>query len=230
MFYPISVWVGWVEFLFGQKPLFILLSCWHVIILISRPSLTSWEIARVFTQTVLWCMFWKTQHSNLKTSKNTTKNRSESCFRISTWSRQTTCKSSPMESLLPAQNTGHLCKVPNFQNPDLFSIHIPRLANKQLNQRNYYVLFNASWRILFLPTFYFYNVICINRHDVCIINIKELWKSYLDIYLFSIGMMSIMSDCWWTHFPGWQYQSRLGQLESPNDRWKNDRRMQVEVA
>ena len=151
--------VGWVEFLFGQKPLFILLSCWHVIILISRPSLTSWEIARVFTQTVLWCMFWKTQHSNLKTSKNTTKNRSESCFRISTWSRQTTCKSSPMESLLPAQNTGHLCKVPNFQNPDLFSIHNPRLANKQLNQRNYYVLFNASWRILFLPTFDFYNVI-----------------------------------------------------------------------
>ena len=149
---------------------------------------------------------------------------------FSHWSPHDPGKPLVNHPLLPAQNTGHLCKVPNFQNPDLFSIHIPRLANKQLNQRNYYVLFNASWRLLFLPTFYFYNVICINRHDVCIINIKELWKSYLDIYLFAIGMMSIMSDCWWTHFPGWQYQSRLGQLESPNDRWKNDRRMQVEVA
>ena len=150
-------WLGWIPI--WAKAIVHPAPRWHVIILISRPSLTSWEIARVFTQTVLWCMFWKTQHSNLKTSKNTTKNRSESCFRISTWSRQTTCKSSPMESLLPAQNTGHLCKVPNFQNPDLFSIHNPRLANKQLNQRNYYVLFNASWRILFLPTFDFYNVI-----------------------------------------------------------------------
>ena len=148
---------------------------------------------------------------------------------FSHWSPHDPGKPLVNHPLLPAQNTGHLCKVPNFQNPDLFSIHIPRLANKQLNLLCY-VLFNASWRILFLPTFDFYNVICINRHDVCIINIKELWKSYLDRYLFAIGMMSIMSDCWWTHFPGWQYQSRLGQLEPPNDRWKNDRRMQVEVA
>ena len=134
---------------------------------------------------------------------------------FSHWSPHDPGKPLVNHPLLPAQNTGHLCKVPNFQNPDLFSIHIPRLANKQLNQRNYYVLFNASWRILFLPTFYFYNVICINRHDVCIINIKELWKSYLDIYLFSIGMMSIMSDCWWTHFSGDNIRAGLVNLSPP---------------